>query len=125
MIGDVAFLHDQNGLLWSREPDTPLVIVLVDNDGGAIFGMLPIAEYEPEFTTYFTTPHGIDPSYAAAAHRIAYDDVTIEGVEAAVSSAFAAEKTTIIHVRTDGAEGHRLRAAARNEVVLRVLDALG
>jgi len=125
VIGDVAFLHDQNGLLWSRESDIPLVIVLVDNDGGAIFGMLPIADFEPEFTTYFTTPHGIDPSYAAAAHGIACHGVSIEGVEAAVSSALGAEQTTIIHVRTDGAEGHRLRAVACDEVILRVLDALG
>ncbi|MCA9905675.1 MAG: 2-succinyl-5-enolpyruvyl-6-hydroxy-3-cyclohexene-1-carboxylic-acid synthase, partial [Anaerolineae bacterium] len=32
VIGDVAFFHDLNGLLWRREPDAPVVFVLVDND---------------------------------------------------------------------------------------------
>jgi 2-succinyl-5-enolpyruvyl-6-hydroxy-3-cyclohexene-1-carboxylate synthase len=124
VIGDVAFFHDQNGLLWARESDAPLVIVLVDNDGGAIFGMLPIAEHEPEFTTYFTTPHGIDFSHAAAEHGIRFDEVSTEGVEAAVSSAVVAGETSVIHVRTDGPEGHRLRAEVRDEVVRNVRAAL-
>ncbi len=124
LIGDVAFFHDQNGLLWSRETDAPVVIVLVDNDGGAIFGMLPIAGYDPDFTTYFTTPHGLDLSHAAQGHGVDVEDVAIVGVEEAVREALATGRTKLLHVRTDGAEGHRLRAAARDAVVDRVLDAL-
>ena len=124
VIGDVAFFHDQNGLLWSREADAPLVIVLVDNDGGAIFGMLPIAGYEPDFTTYFTTPHGLDLSHTARGHDIQVEDVAIVDVEEAVRKAVASGRTKLLHVRTDGGEGHRLRSAARDAVVARVLDVL-
>lgn len=124
VIGDIAFFHDQNGLLWSREDDTALTVVIVDNDGGAIFGMLPIAEHEPDFTTYFTTPHGIDPTHAAAAHGIPFEEVSIGGVVPAVTAATASGETRVIRVRTDGAEGHDRRAVARERVVARVLDAL-
>ena len=124
LIGDVAFFHDQNGLLWSREVDAPVIIVLVDNDGGAIFGMLPIAGYDPDFTTYFTTPHGLDLSHAAKGHGIDAEEVAIAGVEEALREAVAAGRTKLLHVRTDGGEGHRLRDAARDVVVERVLDAL-
>ena len=66
VLGDLAFFHDQNGLLWQREDDTAVVFVLIDNNGGGIFHMLPVAEHEPDFTRLIATPHGLDLSHAAA-----------------------------------------------------------
>ena len=124
LIGDVALFHDQNGLMWSRETDAPVVIVLVDNDGGAIFGMLPISDHDPDFTTYFTTPHGLDLSEAARAYGLAVHDVPIQGVESAVRAAMSSGASALVHVRTDGEEGHRLRAGARDAVITSVREAL-
>ena len=124
LIGDVAFFHDQNGFLWSREDDAPLVIVLVDNDGGAIFGMLPISDFEPDFTRYFTTPHGLDPSHTAAAHGVETIETSVEKLEVAVNNAIATGGTRLIRVRTDGAEGHRMRTLWRDTVIEKVLEVL-
>ena len=125
VIGDVALFHDQTSLLWSRERDAPLVIVLVDNDGGAIFGMLPIAGYDPDFTTYFTTPHGLDLSQVGRAYGIEVHDVPMSGVEGAVREAVRAGKTTLLHVRSVREDGHLRRATARNAVIERVRAVLG
>jgi 2-succinyl-5-enolpyruvyl-6-hydroxy-3-cyclohexene-1-carboxylate synthase len=112
VIGDVAFFHDQNGLLWSRETDAPVVFVVIDNDGGGIFHMLPIAEHDPHFTRFFATPHGVHPRHAAEAHGIGAADVTIEDLPRALNEAVQGGETTLLRVATDRTTNHTRRAAA-------------
>jgi len=70
LLGDLTFLHDGNGLvLGPQEPRPDLTIVVVNNDGGAIFGLLEQggAEYEAAFERVFGTPHGVDLAALCAA----------------------------------------------------------
>lgn len=61
IIGDLAFYYDISGLLALKKYNVPLVIVLINNGGGAIFETLPIANEENiEFEEYFKTPIDID-----------------------------------------------------------------
>jgi 2-succinyl-5-enolpyruvyl-6-hydroxy-3-cyclohexene-1-carboxylate synthase len=54
--GDLAFLHDTNALLNKKVLQQPLVVIVINNRGGSIFRMLPIAEHKAHFNTYFETP---------------------------------------------------------------------
>ncbi len=56
LIGDLAFLHDINSMSLVKKSDYPLVIVLLNNNGGKIFSYLPIAKEKEIFTDYFDTP---------------------------------------------------------------------
>ena len=44
LIGDLALLHDLNSLAMLR--DVPVVVVVLNNDGGGIFSFLPVARHK-------------------------------------------------------------------------------
>ena len=125
VVGDVAFFHDQNGLLWSREADAAVVFVLVDNDGGGIFHMLPVREHEPHFTRFFATPHGLDLRHAADLHGIPFEDVDVAGVAGALTQALAAGGTRIVRVRTERSANQRRHREIADAVAGSVRAALG
>jgi len=119
LIGDLAFLHDANGLMLVGDAD--VVFVVVNNDGGGIFGALPIAEWDPPFTELFATPHGRDLAAYSAAFGLPHEVVEADSVGDALESALASTGPRVLEVRTDrGAEREartrdleRARAAAR------------
>lgn len=124
VLGDLALFHDQNGLLWSREGDLAVVFVLVDNDGGGIFHMLPIADHEPDFTTFFATPHGLDFRHAAALHGIEFRDVTPATLEDEVAKAAGRGGTAVLRLRTDRGAARARRAEIASTVAEAVTDAV-
>ena len=121
VIGDLAYYHDMNGLLAVARCDTDATIVLLNNDGGGIFHMLPIESFEPPFTEQFKTPHGIDFEPTGELYGLGYERV--EGREAftdTYADAVATEGTTVIEVVTDAEDSH----AVRDELQAQVIDEL-
>lgn len=81
LIGDVACIHDTNGLWGLSQRGLDVRIVVTNNDGGAIFSFLPQAQHvETEvFETIYGTPHGVSFASLAQAHGIDYCQVTSVG----------------------------------------------
>ena len=72
ITGDLAFLHDSNGLLNTQTFSGDLLIVIINNQGGGIFEHLPIAKNK-HFETYFATPQAVDFKTLCHAHTINYE----------------------------------------------------
>ena len=82
LVGDLTFLHDAGGLLVGPRERRPSARIVVLNDGGgSIFGLLEHAESEPgAFERVFTTPHGAD--LAAISHGFGASHTRVRDVAA-------------------------------------------
>ncbi|MGH3496555.1 MAG: 2-succinyl-5-enolpyruvyl-6-hydroxy-3-cyclohexene-1-carboxylic-acid synthase [Nocardioidaceae bacterium] len=74
-MGDLTFLHDSNGLfLGPDEPRPDLTVVVANDDGGAIFGLLEqgATEHAGPFERVFGTPTGADLAALCAAAGVGH-----------------------------------------------------
>ena len=116
IVGDVAFIHDMNGLLSARD-HAEVVFVLVNNDGGGIFNFLPIRNFEPAFTRHFATPHGLNFAHAAALYGLPHERVrTRAQLAVSLERAIARGGSGIVEVVTDRERNRRLRQAVYGAV---------
>ena len=78
VTGDLGLLHDIGSLAALRDVSAPVRIVVVNNDGGGIFGFLPQAATMDggEFEELLGTPRGVDVGRAAALFGLQYRLVT-------------------------------------------------
>jgi 2-succinyl-5-enolpyruvyl-6-hydroxy-3-cyclohexene-1-carboxylate synthase len=118
LLGDLSFLHDQNGLiLGPEEPRPDLALVVVNNEGGGIFSLLPQASMKGPFERVFGTPHRVDLAHVAAAHGIPF--TRLESASG-LSKALAGDGLRIIEARTDreanAALHGRMRQAAHDAI---------
>lgn len=60
VLGDLSFYHDSNGLLAALLHHLDLTIILINNDGGGIFSLLPQSAYSEHFEELFGTPTGLN-----------------------------------------------------------------
>jgi 2-succinyl-5-enolpyruvyl-6-hydroxy-3-cyclohexene-1-carboxylate synthase len=104
VLGDVAFAHDVGSLLTARRLAVPLTVVLVDNGGGGIFDFLPVATQRDAFEEHVATPTGLDFARAAELFGLGYvAPESGDALRAALRAAMGAERTTLVHARTDRA----------------------
>jgi 2-succinyl-5-enolpyruvyl-6-hydroxy-3-cyclohexene-1-carboxylate synthase len=104
LTGDLALLHDASGLLVARRESIPLTIVVIDDNGGGIFSMLPIAAQGEEvaYQELFRTPHEIDLAKLASLFELDYSPVRNPAeLEAAIEEAHGRPGVTIVHARID------------------------
>lgn len=78
VTGDISFLYDSNGL-WNSYIPTTFRIIIINNNGGGIFKILP-GPAQTEALDYFVTPHGLNASYLAAMYGFEYAYVDRENV---------------------------------------------
>jgi 2-succinyl-5-enolpyruvyl-6-hydroxy-3-cyclohexene-1-carboxylate synthase len=77
LTGDLALLHDTNGFLLHPHFVGHLTIVLINNNGGGIFEMLAIAQYEDvPFEKFFALPQSVNFAKLCATYGIDHEPIT-------------------------------------------------
>ena len=123
LSGDLAVLHDSNGFLVDERPSC--VLVVVNNDGGGIFNLLPHVRH-PHFEKLFGTPHGRDFGALAAFHELGYRRIErASELAPAVESGLAEGGVWLVEVRTHRQETERLHRRIAQETARRLTSVLG
>ena len=105
ITGDLAFLHDLNGLAAEVRDDVQLAVVVVDDSGGGIFEYLPVSEGDrTDFERFFATPPRVDIETACAAFGVpCKTTTTAAGLAEALGLAIESGGLQVIVVPVDRA----------------------
>uniref|UniRef100_UPI00404B5301 2-succinyl-5-enolpyruvyl-6-hydroxy-3- cyclohexene-1-carboxylic-acid synthase n=1 Tax=Cephaloticoccus sp. TaxID=1985742 RepID=UPI00404B5301 len=120
LTGDLAFLHDANGLLIRPKFTGSLTVVLINNAGGGIFEHLPIAQFDPPFEEYFATPQSVDFALLCGAHGVSHHQVRSLSQLRKLTAKLPAKGIRVLEVATN----RELDAATRKRLFTQVAASL-
>ena len=117
MIGDIAFLHDLNALSLLGTLPFPLQIIVLNNNGGAIFSFLPVAECQDVFETHFATPQNYSIRSAAETFGLDYAcPQTNREFSEVYRAACSSKRSVVIEVKSSRAENVLQHRALRGRI---------
>ena len=121
VTGDLAYYHDTNGLLALDRFGLDATIVLINNDGGGIFHLLPIEAHDT-FEGQFRTPHGLDFAATADLHALEFTRTsTRAGFHEAYAASLERDGTQLIEVQFDSEASHEVRDEIQSRVEAELL----
>lgn len=104
IIGDLSALYDINSLALLRDTTAPLVLLVVNNNGGQIFSMLPTAAEQRE--RFYTLPQNVNFSHAAAMFGLDYQQPHHwDELQTVVDKAWQHTGTTLIELIVEPTAG--------------------
>ena len=101
LIGDLAFQHDLGGLVAAASDEVTLTVIVIENQGGAIFDYLPISELVDAdlFNMLFRTPQGLD--IAEVVEALGVEHIQVSDLRALGSCLEEHDGLRIISIRVD------------------------
>lgn len=107
ITGDISFLYDSNAL-WNNYIAKNFKIILLNNNGGGIFRILPGHQETETFNTYFETSHQLNASHLAKMYGLDYFSANDETTLQLQYSAFLNqnEKPSILEIFTPEKENN-------------------
>ncbi|MCS2162708.1 2-succinyl-5-enolpyruvyl-6-hydroxy-3-cyclohexene-1-carboxylic-acid synthase [Scandinavium sp. H11S7] len=104
IIGDLSALYDLNGLALLRQVSAPLVLIVVNNNGGQIFSLLPTPGEERE--RFYLMPQNVHFEHAANMFGLRYHrPENWTALEDALHGAWRQPVTTVIELVVNDTHG--------------------
>lgn len=124
LVGDLSFLHDSSALLTAHRILGQLTVVVVNNQGGGIFEMLPVARHDPPFEEFFATPQRADIGKLCEAHAVAHVLVGTPEEFQRILAAPMPKGVRVLEIRTDRKKDSALRREILNRAATAAAEAL-
>jgi 2-succinyl-5-enolpyruvyl-6-hydroxy-3-cyclohexene-1-carboxylate synthase len=119
LSGDLALLHDAGGLFAARHHRIRATLVVVNDDGGGIFSLLPVAAHgeSVDFERLFTVSHGLDLAAVAGAYGLQHQKVTTApDLSRALEHSQTSAGAQLIEVAVDRRENLALHREIQEEI---------
>lgn len=118
ITGDLAFYYDLTILAYLKKLNIPLIIVLINNNGGAIFNSLPIATIGNHvFEKYFITPQDLNFSNIIKGFGVQYSQIKAwENIAKKLVPKKVWKEPVVLEIKTDPKESANLRKHYREKV---------
>jgi 2-succinyl-5-enolpyruvyl-6-hydroxy-3-cyclohexene-1-carboxylate synthase len=101
ITGDLSFLYDINAL-WNEYIRSDFRIIVINNEGGGIFRILPGKKESDDFARYFETIHDADIENISGAYG--FDFISVDGQEelkdALISFFEPGERPKLLEIKT-------------------------
>ena len=104
LVGDTSALYDLNSLALFKKLTQPTILFIINNNGGAIFDMLPVdAEVKDKF---YRMPHHTEFSQVASMFDLKYArPYTWADLSAVLKQAYSRREATIIEIKVAPNDG--------------------
>ena len=117
VLGDLSALHDLNSLALVARSGCPVVVVIINNQSGHIFDLLPVRESE-HFEQYFATPHPFQFEDAARMFGLACRRIkTMAELDAGYRQALLSGDPVVLELMTDRKHNLDVREQVRKEIL--------
>ena len=105
LLGDTSALFDLNSLALLRSLNSPFVLIIINNDGGNIFHMLPVPEHNQIREHFYQLPHGLNFQASAEQFQLAYAAPTdVTSFQHAYQQALTQQSATILECKVAAGE---------------------
>ena len=116
VLGDLSALHDLNSLALIAKSKQPMIVVILNNQAGHIFELLPISQ-SGHFEQFFATPHEYDFKHAAKMFGIDYRRITeMDDFSNRYRDALSQESTIVLELMTDRRTNLKVRQQIRDGI---------
>jgi len=124
-IGDISALHDLNSFKLLADSADPIFVVLINNQGGGIFSLLPISQKTDIFEDFFGTPHNHDFRAVAKMFNLNYfRPKSIRDFELNYKKAVKENKSAVIEIFSERANIAQKLNFIREKIIGNILQNL-
>lgn len=118
ITGDLAFYYDLNSLQLANKYSIPLTIILINNNGGRIFEVLPISSHKNIFEEYFAVPHNLNFQKLVSAFGGIYRKVKgWKEFQELLNAKYKSNTFRVLEIKTDPAKSLALRRKYYDKVI--------
>lgn len=121
VVGDVSALHDLNSIALLRQISQPTILFVINNNGGAIFDMLPVEPYAKD--KFYRLTHNLEFSQIATMFGLEYlRPYTWADLGAKLKQAYARKGVTIVEIKTNEQAGSSLYKSLLEQISRASID---